>query len=97
MRAETVRERSRMRGTLVEEHHGGVPESLHATHAKVRRIQVATQEFRLTGGAFSPVSGTTRLREVTRVPEAFRNERVSEATRRIEIGVLCDIDTDGAS
>jgi hypothetical protein len=69
---------------------------LPETHATVRRIQVAAQECHLSGGAFRAVAGTVRLREVTKVPTAFSDKPVTHDTRIIEIGVLCDIETDGA-
>lgn len=96
IRQEAVHKHGRTRGTLVEEHHGGAPESLPATHATVRRIQLAVKEFRLTDGGFRAVPGTVRLREVAEVPAAFRDKPVTDQARMIEIGVLCDIEAGGA-
>jgi hypothetical protein len=82
----------RLRGTLVEEHHGGVPQSLTAVTGAVDRIRVVSQELRRERDVtWIPVAGTVRLRDVDRVPDEFCWEpRVGDCQSH-EIGVLVDL------
>ncbi len=83
----------RVHGTLVEEHHGGVPEGLPPTHGTVRRIRVIRQEFRLAGDrAWRPVPGSVQLHDVDRVPDTFGSESPTGDRRTLEVGVLVDLD-----
>jgi hypothetical protein len=84
----------RLCGLLQEEHHGGVPESLPATQATVRRIRLATREFHLVGSVFKP-EGPVGLADVERVPARFNAE--ARGTMKDDVwiyseGVLAEIE-----
>lgn len=82
----------RLRGTLIEEHHGGVPQSLTAVTGAVDRIQVVSQEFRRERDVtWMPVAGTVRLRDVDRVPGEFCWDPPAGDRQTHEIGVLADL------
>ena len=82
----------RLRGMLIEEHHGGVPPSLTAVTGAVDRIQVVSQEFRRERDVtWIPVAGTVRLRDVDRVPDEFCWEPPAGDRQPHEIGVLVDL------
>jgi hypothetical protein len=82
----------RLRGTLFEEHHGGVPPSLTAVTGTVDRIQVVSQEFRRERDVtWIPAAGAVRLRDVDRVPDEFSWEPPVGGCQSHEIGVLVDL------
>jgi hypothetical protein len=82
----------RLRGTLVEEHHGSVPQSLAAVTGTVDRIQIVSQGFRRVHDiTWVPIAGAVQLRDVERVPDDFcREAQLGDCTTH-EIGVLVDI------
>jgi hypothetical protein len=82
----------RLRGALIEEHHGGAPSDLAMTHGVVRRIRVATQYRNDGGRAWVPVPGTVRLREVGRVPDGFVYDLGQGELGWADLGVLADLE-----
>lgn len=85
----------RLRGLLYEEHHGGVPESLPATHATVRRIRLATRPVHFVGTVAHPV-GPLGLADVQRVPVRFNAEArgtMKDGAWIYAEGVLAEIET----
>ncbi|MDQ6914606.1 MAG: hypothetical protein M3155_02195 [Actinomycetota bacterium] len=83
----------RLRGILIEDHHGTVPDDLVATCGVVRRIRVVRQEFHSTGHqAGCQISGTVALRDVDRVPDAFLDRRPADGPHLVEVGVLADLE-----
>jgi hypothetical protein len=96
LEGEAVSDHERLRGTLIEEHHGRVPEELAVTTATVRGIRVASQEYRRVGAVgWVPVPATVQLTPVDRVPAFFRDlpTEAGANTRMIDLGVLADIET----
>lgn len=84
------------RGVLMEEHHGGVPGDLPASHGVVRRIRLVTQEYRNVGGAtWESASTTAEYRELTSTPAGFDPDLEPEGSlRRMQIGLLVDLEID---
>jgi hypothetical protein len=60
-----------VRGTLIEEHHGGVPANLPEVRGTVRRLRLVSQRFRLAGRSLIPIPGAVRFRDVDRMPDTF--------------------------
>jgi hypothetical protein len=85
-----------VRGSLIEEHHGGVPEDLRPADGVVRALKVVSQRFRLSGRALTPIPGAVRFREVDRMPNAFTHPDPDEMApeQRLEIGALVELELD---
>jgi hypothetical protein len=84
-----------VRGSLIEEHHGGVPEDLRPAEGVVRALKVVSQRFRLSGRALTPIPGAVRFREVDRMPNAFTHPDPDEMAREqwLEIGALVELES----
>lgn len=85
-----------VRGSLIEEHHGGVPADLRPAEGVVRRLKVVSQRFRLSGRTLTPIPETVRFREVDRMPAAFTHPHPGETAREqwLEIGALVELEID---
>lgn len=77
----------RLRGLLLEDHHGSVPEALPSTHGVVRRMRVVTRSGRSTGGTWEPAPQPAELRDVDAVPSSF-----ASGEEAVEAGLLVDLD-----
>lgn len=85
-----------VRGVLMEEHHGGVPDDLPRSHGLVRRIRLVTREYRNVGGVtWGPASPAAEYRELTSTPAGFDADIEPEGSlRRLQIGLLVDLEID---
>ncbi len=87
-----------LRGYLVEDHHGSVPDNLPTTRGVVRQIDVATCAYRreFAGGrSWVPVPGSERLRPVRKSPKWFRHDLPRDDTTaagELETGLLIMLD-----
>jgi Family of unknown function (DUF6578) len=80
-----------VRGSLREEHHGGVPEGLPATRGTVQRIRLVSQSYEERSERnWYPTGEITALRDLVEVPDMFRKDL--ERTGISETGVLVDLE-----
>jgi hypothetical protein len=84
-----------LRGSLIEEHHGGVPDDLRPIEGVVRGLKVVSQRFRLADRTLTPIPGTVRFREVERMPDRFVSPSGDTSPEQWrEIGALAEIELD---
>jgi hypothetical protein len=87
-----------MRGALLQEHHGGVPQDVPSTRGVVRRIRVVIEEFRTSsderhGRYWSVVPGTATFRDVPRTPDGlWTPPPEGEEPHRQVTGILVDLE-----
>ena len=75
-------------GVLHEDHHDGLPASLAPTRGVVTSIAVRSERFTIEDRTWTPVPGTTTIREVERTPQGFRLPESSGSTGESETGLL---------
>ncbi len=90
------RNRDVVRGSLVEDHHGGVPADLRPVEGVVRGLKVVSQRFRLSDRYLTPIPGAVRFRNVERMPDAFAHPHPHDQAREqwMELGALAELDLD---
>jgi hypothetical protein len=85
-----------VRGLLIEEHHGAVPEDMQPVAGVVRELKVVSQRFLLSGRSLTPIPGAVRFRAVERMPDAFAvphpDDEAPEQWR--EVGALVELELD---
>lgn len=81
-----------LRGFLMEEHHGGVPNDLTPVLGVVRRIRLVTQRYKNLGGkTWAPASSIAEYRELTASPDSFHRGLERHPTQ-VDIGLLIDLE-----
>ena len=81
-----------LRGTLTEEHHGGVPDEVRPVEGAVRRLRVLRQRHRLKDRTWEPVAGAVELREVKEMPQGFGGMDASARESWIELGAVAELE-----
>jgi hypothetical protein len=82
-----------VRGGLVEEHHGGVPDEVRPVEGVVRRLRVVRQRHRRERGReWAPVAGAVELYDVTEMPGAFRSFDPKAREGWTELGAVADLE-----
>jgi hypothetical protein len=85
-----------LRGSLIEEHHGGVPDDLRPVEGVVRSLKVVSQQFRRAGRTLTPIAGAVRLGEIERMPTSFVHTPPDDVALQQwhEIGALAELEFD---
>lgn len=79
-------------GTLIEDHHGLVPEEVPCTHGRVTRIRVASVAHTRADAELWPVPGSERLRDISSFADrTLQAASPSETPDRQETDLLVDL------
>jgi hypothetical protein len=83
---------------LARDHHGDISDDVPTTAGVVRRIRVASIEYRLENRCYLPVTASAVLRDVAVAPTAFRDDRGKDGLQdpdnfRAETGMLVSLET----
>lgn len=81
-----------VRGSLREEHHGGVPEDVRPVEGVVRRLRVVRQQHRRRGREWSPVAGAVELHDVAEMPGSFGGWAPEGREAWVAIGAVADLE-----